>query len=286
MKNVMKVFLSLAVFAQFLVIISAKQNRMNSRSKLRNVSENKGKSTMSRDLNPIHSMAEKNAISEDDISERKCIGAECICEAYLDLALIVESPVISGKDDWIERYGKFVPALVKRFDVSGEKVHMALALFTTKIQILISFADEESRNKEQFLSMFNSIPLGGTRSGGYIPEAAYETLAQIIQGKGGRGDAAKVSVMISDGVDDVAMRFIPIVAEIYRQQGVRLLTVGMGYKRSENLFALARCSMDEKDCSDSIEVRYQYFSESVTETKNKICNMYSTSSKSIFSKNI
>lgn len=153
------------------------------------------------------------------------LEAEPTCKAKVDVGFILDS---SGS--LRTQYGKekdFLKALAATFGVSSDDGRAGVVTFSHDSEHSIKLNDHTSLGS--FYQAVDNIPLMGHTT--RIDKALRKTQSEMFTiANGGRPGAGKVLILLTDGsqTKDAGAEDPATVARELRQEGVRLLVVGIG----------------------------------------------------------
>ena len=157
------------------------------------------------------------------------------CKVKVDVGFILDSSGSLRTD-----YGKekdFLKALVAGFGISSAGGRAGVVTFSYHSEHSIKLNDHTDLNS--FYEAVDNIALMGSTT--RIDKALRTTQAEMFAiGNGGRPGAAKLLILLTDGsqTQDSGAEDPSVVAEELRQEGIRLLVVGIG--KGVNTTELAR----------------------------------------------
>lgn len=152
------------------------------------------------------------------------------CEAKVDIAFILDSSGSITEDAFIEAKN-FVKRVAKTFQISPQKTHVALMIYSDEARIMNKFGEIPST--EDLSAKLDALPhlRGKTR----IDLALLKAGKELFTWNGGMrisSDIIKVAIVITDGRQSPAPDGIRLdeAAAGLIVQGVKVLSIGIGDK--------------------------------------------------------
>jgi len=152
-----------------------------------------------------------------------------VAECVLDLNFVVDSSgsiEYAGVGNW-QKAKDFVADIIRQLTIGPNDVQVAFVLFSTTATVRWGLT--QYQNKASLLAAVNAVPYIGLKTN--LNDALYLTRTQVFgPGGGTRSNAIKVSVILTDGEDDVPAKGTPLTiqnATLCKSQGIRLIAVGV-----------------------------------------------------------
>jgi len=155
-----------------------------------------------------------------------------VAECFLDLNFIVDSSG-SINDKGPRNWGialQFVANVVRQFTIGPNNVQVAFVLFSH-----VATVEWGLRQYHDLASLVNailSVPYIGSTTN--LNDALYLTRTQVFgPGRGTRPNAIKVTIILTDGEDNVPWEGTPLTianATLCKRDGIRLIAIGVSEK--------------------------------------------------------
>jgi len=154
-----------------------------------------------------------------------------VAECKFDLNFVVDS---SGSINYYDNtsYGKqleFIVDVVNEFTIGPNDVQVALVLFSLEASVKWGFT--EYQDKDSLIDAIRNLPY--LESWTNLNDALFLTHSEVYAaGKGARADVPSVTIIITDGVDNIPEEGTPLTlqnAEQCKSDGIWLIAVGITY---------------------------------------------------------
>ena len=152
-----------------------------------------------------------------------------VAECVLDLNFVVDSSgsiEYAGVGNW-QKAKDFVANVIRQLTIGPNDVQVAFVLFSTTATVRWGLT--QYQNQASLLTAVNAVPYIGLKTN--LNDALYLTRTQVFGSGGGtRSNAIKVTVILTDGEDDVPAKGTPLTiqnATLCKSQGIRLIAVGV-----------------------------------------------------------
>jgi len=154
-----------------------------------------------------------------------------VAECFLDLNFVVDSSHVGsinfkGATNW-DMTLQFVANVVRQFTIGPNDVQVAFVLFSDVATVewgLTRYQDSASL----LSAILNVRYIGSTTN---LNDALYLTWSRVFApGRGTRPNAAKVTIILTDGEDDVPETGTPLTianATLCKSEGIRLIVIGV-----------------------------------------------------------
>ena len=151
-----------------------------------------------------------------------------VAECVLDLNFVVDSSgsiEYAGVGNW-QKAKDFIANIIRQLIIGPNNVQVAMVLFSTTAtwRDLTRYQDQAS-----LIAAVNVLPYIGLKTN--LNDALYLTRTQVFAaGRGTRANATKVTVILTDGEDDVPAKGTPLTiqnATACKDAGIRMIAVGV-----------------------------------------------------------
>ncbi|CRG94307.1 circumsporozoite-and TRAP-related protein, putative [Plasmodium gallinaceum] len=206
-------------------------------------------------------------------NEAPCIGYECFCMNYYDLTLILDESASIKLDNWVNKVVPFTSEIIENLSISENEVHVGIVLFGIKSRDYVKFNENIKYKKEDLLKKVDKLKSNyGNVGGTYIIKALEYSMKNYTKNKNSRPDAPKVTILFTDGNDNVAKdKQLYDTGLSYRKENVKLLVIGVSKAIHNKLKLIAGCEINDS-CPFAMKVEWANLNDITKLLTDKICN--------------
>jgi len=155
-----------------------------------------------------------------------------VAECFLDLNFVVDSSASindKGRRNWDVAL-QFVANIVRQFTIGPNDVQVAFVLFSHLATV--EWGLTQYRDVASLVNAILGVPYIGSTTN--LNDALYLTRTRVFApGRGTRPNAIKVTIILTDGEDNVPAEGTPLTianATLCKRQGIRLIAIGVSEK--------------------------------------------------------